>query len=144
MGIYPDCFPNDFEECILPKDAGYTAIEGYRIANYGVKDPRSYLSSFEERILEHSCDQRPLDPDNAESYSTSLFDTKDYPNHLLKLFMREHPAAELIHGQTDPSCGPSKMGTKNFKNKRDSKTYHHISWWIYKNARPYDFFEKEM
>lgn len=140
MGTFPACFPDDFVSDILPSDAAFEARVGYRVAKYGLECPVSYFSTFEERII----DGRPLEVPSrdAEMYSTSLFDAPDYPRYILSLTMRDdrRPRACLVRGHTAPECGPSKVG----KEKRSkSKAYRHISWWIYEDARPWEYFEEE-
>ena len=142
MGAFPDCFPDDFASAILPKEAGYKAHFGYRIAKYGRECPVSYFSTVEERII----DGKALGQSRkADDYSTSLFDTPDYPRYILSLVMRydRRPKACLVSGYTVPECGPSLVDVeKPHRTRNGPIRCRHISWWIYEEARPWEYFEE--
>ncbi len=139
MSRFPDCFPPDFEENILPKDAENTAYRGYRLAKYGTDDPRSYWSYFEEMKEEGRLDR--LDDDklrDAGIYGTSLFDSLDYMQYMRRLVFRR-PEAPIVVGSTEPVCGPVEIGIEK---KRNRIQYRHINWWIYKDATPWTYFQE--
>lgn len=142
MGAFPDCFPGDFASTLLPEEAGYEAHFGYRIAKYGRECPVSYFSTQEERII----DGKGLGPgEKAEEFSTSLFDKPEYPEYILSLVMRDdrRPRACLVSGYTVPECGPSLIGReKSLKTRSGPVRCRHISWWVYEDARPWEYFEE--
>ena len=144
MAVYPDSFPQDFETRILPAEASFTSHKAYRIAKYGAKDPRSYLCSWDEAVMEEKDLTSLLATSEEERYSTSFSDRPEALEYILSVSMRVYPAPELVTGTTDPSCGPSLVGKlKKLKGKHKGEYHHHISWWIYSDAEPWNFFEKE-
>ena len=149
MPRFPSFFPDNFAEEMLPEDAREESHFGYRIAKYGVECPFSYVSSYEDRILEG----KETDGDyDAGEYSTSLFDIPDRLRYILRVTLRyTFPKACVVSGYTHPSCGPSKIGSKRrYKRPPDSAEngphttvyLHHIHWWVYEGACPWEYFEK--
>lgn len=143
MPKFPSCFPDNFAEEILPKEATEEAHLGYRVAKYGLDVPASFVSTYEERIIEG----KPVGRLKANLFSTSLFDSPEYIKHILSITMQddEHPKPKacIVKGFTDPSCGPSLVGEYKPRKTRNGPVYcRHIDWWIYEDARPWEYFEK--
>ena len=53
MGKYPECFPEDFEERILPKGAKPENKQVYRIIKSGIIDRDSFIKSWIWKIQEY-------------------------------------------------------------------------------------------
>lgn len=132
MSKYPDCFPEDFEEKILPKTVEYRAHHVYRAAKYGAKHPDSWLSSFEEIITGKKPSRRSIDLTDPSIYSVSCSYNLDRIRDFLSHTMRDCPQGVAVKGITDPSCGPTYLTEKTG----------HVDWWVYKDAQPWLFFEE--
>lgn len=137
MNAFPDCFPTDFIECILPKEAKDTKFDVYRIIKFGKIDRQAFLSTAEEVYL----GLRPVGKkDNTKDpsyYSTSCSLKIEDLCKLLKLTMKREPRAFIAKGVTEPSCGVSQLTEERTGDKSN-----HVDWWIYKDASPEKYFEE--
>ena len=123
MSKYPDCFPKDFENKILPKSAHFEEIECYRVLINGLTH-ESFLSSFEEHILGIRV-MPHIDMKNPSIYSTSLNTDVMEIKKLLKIKARREPKAKIGKGITSKKYG------KILKNENTN----HIDWWLFKDNK---------
>ena len=70
-------------------------------------------------------------------FSTSCNIKKEKLAHLLKIVMRTEPAAVIVEGITDSSCGLVQPTCE-----RTLLGGYHVDWWIYKDAKPYASFKR--
>ena len=127
---FPACFPDDFEQNILPHDVEFRAYHAYRILKMGTLDRNAFISSFEE-FKDNTYKPRGFNIRSPETFSTSVLSDLQDAKNLLKFMCRHHPHPLIAEGFTEPSCGPCK------------KSYNstHINWWLFKNAHPEYFFK---
>ena len=144
MHQFPDCFPADFQKRLEQEGAQReVAYHGFRVAKYGDDHRRNFMSTYEERL--RRIEETGMDPvpekksKRCTEYSTSLFDSFEWTDYIRKMVMRNPPGAYCLEGETDPSCGPSKIGEKK---KEQQYEYRHIDWWIYKGAEPWLYFHR--
>ena len=130
MQKFPDCFPENFESEILPKDIEYFSLHAYRILKEGKLNRQAFMSTFEE-FKDKKYKPRGFNPNSPDTYSTSLFSDMHEIKNILKIMLRHNPPALIAEGTTEPCCGP---------NKRDSQNSH-INWWIFKDASPEIYFK---
>lgn len=138
MGKYPDCFPDNFEEKILPKDAKFENKRVYRVIKNGIINKDSFISTFEE-------EQRGLRPRSKKGldlldpgyYSTSCQMEYSDADYLLNIFMRHNPKVFIAEGVTEMTCGPCQLTSE-----RDKRNDSHVDWWIYKEAEPQKYFKE--
>ena len=131
MTKFPDCFPANFEENILPKDVEFTSYPAYRILKRGILDHQAFLSTYEEAKVSGFF-PRGCDLNDPGTYSTSVFQGINDIMKLQKIMFKHHPRATIACGSTEPSCGPCKT----------SKKGSHIDWWIYKDTSPELYFKE--
>lgn len=135
---YPDCFPENFETEILPKNLKSKCLEVYRIILSGKIDKDGFESTFEDVLKQRIQRKKPLDMTDPGTYSTSCFIDIKYAKQYLNMFCRHHPAAILAKGCTDIKCGPSQITKERLPDNYNT----HVDWWIYKDAQPQIFFEE--
>ena len=127
---FPKCFPENFEQDILPKDIEFKFHKAYRILKLGKLDRTAFISTFEE-FKDLAFKPRGYNPNLAGTYSTSVFSDFQETKNILKLICRHFPRPRISEGSTEPECGPCK---------RD-KNSSHIDWWIFEDASPEKFFK---
>ena len=132
--VFPDCFPSDFQENILPKNLPPNRIPVYRICIYDTIDKRAFLSTYEEVMTGikpplHNWKSKLKD---AGTYSTSCKITQKGAENLLDCLRAHHPPAFIIIGEAISELGPIKV-----ERKKD-----HVHWWLYKDADPSDGFHR--
>lgn len=128
VGEFPDEYPEDLLDRILDEGGDYLTIYAYRVAPYGYDSADSYLSTIfndKKRGV-----KRNLDRNNITIYSTSFCSTKEAAISLKGSCFRREPKAEIAEGEIKPELGPSRID--------DNST--HINWWLFKNARPWEYF----
>lgn len=134
--VFPDGYPTDLLEKIINKGGTFTAYRAYRVAKYGLEDPRSFLSTYQEKVLRGVTPKLPPNkkPKNLglSEYSTSCFNSMDKPRDICKTSMINYPKAVIVKGVTCPACGPTKLNTEKG----------HIDWWLYKDTKPHMFFSE--
>lgn len=138
MSKYPECFPDNFEDEILPAEAKNENKPVYRIIKFGSINRDSFISTYEE--IQKGLmppPKRPLNPINPGIYSTSCNMEYSEAEYWLKVFMRHHPRAFIASGETEASCGPCQLTSEREKRKDT-----HVDWWIYENAEPQKYFKE--
>lgn len=140
MGKYPECFPEDFEERILPKGAKPENKQVYRIIKSGIIDRDSFISTYEEIVRGSRCKPKKLDLEDPGIYSVSCFMDLDDIEYFKNVFMRRNPELLVAKGITDSSCGPCQLTSERKPVKENSKS--HVDWWVYQDANPQNFFEE--
>ena len=71
MNKYPECFPENFEMEILPKEAKKENKPVYRIIKYGTINRESFISTYEEIIRGLIPPKRKMNWNDPGTYSTS-------------------------------------------------------------------------
>lgn len=136
---YPECFPDNFEESILPKLDNVEPIEVFRAIRHVEICRDDFLSTHEMVLL----GKRPSMPDDdvncATYYSTSCNIEHKRLKKILSVFMIDDPRAFIATGLTAVECGPSKK-TCDWCSQHKGKT--HVDWWIYRDSNPEDYFRK--
>lgn len=135
---YPDCFPQNFESDILPKEAKEQFLEVYHILLFGNLDEINFLSTYEIDLRKLTKRSRPLDMNDPGTYSTSCFIDKEDADYYLELLGKHHPKAKLAKGITEPSCGLSQITKERKPEKLDS----HVDWWLYKDTNANQYFKE--
>lgn len=132
---FPDCFPPEFVDEILPKGLVPQIIDVYRICTRGIIDKTAFLSTYEEICLNLKPKPRPQkwekmihDPG---TYSTSCYEEKNDVINALKCLTAYYPNPILIQGHASFEYGPFQR-TSERKVQNDS----HVDWWIFKDAYP--------
>lgn len=138
MNKYPECFPDNFEKEILPKDVKYENKSVYRIIKYGKIDREGFIGTYEEvqRGL-RPLPKRGMDLNDPGTYSTSCNMEYSEAEYMLDVFMRHHPRAFIAKGVTEATCGPSQLTSE-----REEREDTHVDWWIYKDANPQNYFKE--
>lgn len=138
MKKYPDCFPDNFEEDILPKGAKCENKSVYRIIKYGKIDRDAFISTYEEvQRGFRPMPKRGMDLNNPGTYSTSCNIEYSEAEYMLKVFMRHYPKPFIAKGNTNVECGPCQLTSE-----REERDDTHVDWWIYKDSNPQDYFEE--
>ena len=137
--VFPDCFPPDFQETLLPKDLIPVKIMVYRVCKYDKIDKRAFYSTFEE--VERGLCPRKMRWEKLlkkpETYSTSCTETLEAALGVLDCIQAHKPVAFLIRGEADSELGPVRP------NAPETFT-DHVHWWLYRDADPSgDFFRDE-
>lgn len=137
MSTYPDCFPLDFENRILPKDALAQDIEVYRVCENGEIEPNSFLSTYEEALLGTYYKTisellNELDEDDPILYSTSCFTNFKKVVWIVRSKRQNgYPNPIIVKGYIKGIYGLSQVTYERTKHDKKSG---HIDWWIYKDA----------
>lgn len=137
MSKYPECFPENFENEILPKEAKQENKKVYRIIKYGAINRDSFISTYEEIQKGLIPPRRKLNLADPGTYSTSCNIEYSEADYLLNVFMRHHPKVFIASGETEASCGPCQLTSE-----RESREDTHVDWWIYGKAEPQKFFKE--
>lgn len=138
---YPDCFPDNFETDILPKEAGNDEKDVYRIIKSGIIDKQGFLSTYEEikkGLIPDKIKKGRISLNDPKLYSTSCIVEMSEAEYALDLFMRHNPPAIISKGKTKAVCGPNQLTSEREKNVKTT----HVDWWIYKHANPQLYFKK--
>ena len=134
MSAFPDGYPEDLLDRILKNGGEFKEYHDvYRVAKYGLNDPRSFYSTIQEKILESNGALRPNESKKKPAlsdYSTSLSTSVEKMAAYLQHSEQNHPKATIIIGYTKKEFGPTKLNV-------ESK---HIHWWLYKGAEPWRCF----
>lgn len=137
MKKYPACFPQNFEEDILPKEAKYNSKPVYRVIKYGTMNRESFIGTYEEIQKGLIPPKKNLNLNDPGIYSTSCNMEYSEAKYALKLFMRHHPRAFIAKGETEGGCGPNQLTSE-----REERSDTHVDWWIYEDAAPQMYFEE--
>lgn len=137
LNEFPTCFPDNFEETILPKDAKCDNKSVYRVIKSGKIDRESFISTFEEIKRGLIPPRKTVKMDEPDIYSTSCFMDYSDAEYILKLIMRHYPQPFIAKGVTEGTCGPSQITAE-----RKQVDNSHVDWWIYENSYPQDYFEE--
>lgn len=137
MKRFPNCFPDNFETDILPKDAKEESKNVYRVIKYGKIDRESFIGTYEEIQRGLIPPKRIMDLNNPGIYSTSCNMAYEDAEYALNMFMRHHPEAFIAVGETKGSCGPSQLTSD-----REVRDDTHVDWWIYENTEPQNYFKE--
>lgn len=138
MSRYPDCFPDNFEKDILPKEAREENKEVYRIIKYGTINRESFISTYEEMQEGLIPRRKRMNLNDPGVYSTSCNLQYEEAEYVLKLMMKHCPRAFIAKGITEKSCGPCQL-TAERENEHDDT---HVDWWIYKDSTPQVYFKE--
>lgn len=134
---FPDCFPPEFAEEILPKGLVSQKMDVYRISTSGIINRDTFLSTYEEVTFKGRRAPRgwekKLQKKDPGVYSTSCYEDKLDAIHILNCLRIGHPESVLIHGAASSEYGPMQR-TSERKPRDDS----HVDWWLYKDAYPND------
>jgi hypothetical protein len=122
---FPDCFPENFKEKILPQEARPQDLEVYRVCRDGIIHKESFLSSFEEKLQRRPTEKD--DPGDPSTYSTTCFSKRKDISNSLKLWRKHDPNPIIAKGKTSINNGLIQK-TKERTHCKSS----HIDWWIYK------------
>ena len=133
MSRFPDCFPEDFESRILPKDAEYGDKVLYRLALHGINSPDSYVPT----IIDDERNNMPRRKapgylDKPSTYSTSCCIDYEHALDLKDNTFRNKPWAEIAVGYITSEQGPTKTNRERG----------HVDWWIYRDVKPELLFRK--
>lgn len=138
MRKYPECFPDDFEKDILPREAKEENIKVYRIIKRGTIDRDAFLSTFEEIEKKLSPPRKILDLTDPGTYSTSCNIEYSEAEYFLDIFMRHYPEPKIAKGETEATCGPSQLTSE----RKIKCANTHVDWWIYEGASPQKYFSE--
>ena len=130
MSKYPDCFPKDFENSILPKKAHFEEVECYRVLRKGLTN-ESFLSSYEEHLLGIRV-FKDIDLNNPSIYSTSVY--SDYMQ--VKKLKKSMARRDIQNLQIGKGITLKEYG-KILKSDNSS----HIDWWLFKDNQAEKVFE---
>lgn len=120
----------------VPQGAKKQAINVYRICKSGAIDRESFMNSYEEYCKRNDLDS--LDLTDPGSYSLSCFEKKRDARRKLIFFTKKNPKAIASYGRTEPCCGPCQRTKERDAQKKDS----HVDWWLYCDARPWEYFRE--
>lgn len=130
---FPECFPKNFINDILPKGASPRELEVYHICIDGVIHKESFLSSYEYK--QHLNRPSEDDPNDPGTYSTSCYTKRKDIKNSLKSWRRHSPSPIIVQGKTNLDSGLVQP-TKERKHCSTS----HVDWWIYKDKDVSDNF----
>lgn len=139
--VFPECFPVDFADRILPKGLVDMEIDVFRVCINGTINKETFYSTFELTHL----GIRPT-PCNWEkkleqpgTYSVSCNDTLGSCRNALKCLVDHHPAAFLIQGTATSALGPMQRTVDRDPHYQDPS---HIDWWLFADSDPSPMFHK--
>lgn len=137
--MFPDCFPSNFQETILPHNLQPTKMLVYRICKYGKIDKQAFLSTFEEVTLNlrppgMHWEKQLNDPG---TYSTSCNTDLNEILGALDSLQGYHPKAFLCQGEASSELGPVQRTSE-----RTHRSTSHVDWWLFRNSDPSsDFYQ---
>ncbi len=137
MKKYPECFPENFETEILPKEAKEENKPVYRVIKYGAVNRESFISTYEEIQRGLIPPKKRMNLNDPGIYSTSCNMEFSEAEYVLNLFMRHHPKAFIAKGETEKTCGPCQLTSE-----REERTDTHVDWWIYNESSPQIYFKE--
>lgn len=137
--VFPDCFPPDFTDEILPKDMPQLTMQVYRVCKWGTIDRNAFLSSYEETIkgLRPKGRSWQRDLKKPSTYSTSCSSDIESIQGTLKCLQLYNPPAFIMEGEASFELGPLRKTPGP-----DGKEKTHIDWWLYKDADPSGQFQR--
>ena len=135
MSKYPECFPENFEDDILPEGAKNENKSVYRVIKYGTINRDSFIGTYEEMQRGLIPRKRRMDLADPGLYSTSCNIEYSEAEYALNLFMRHHPRVFIAKGETEGTCGPCQLTSE-----REERDDTHVDWWIYRDVEPQKYF----
>lgn len=144
---FPDCFPDNFKDEILPEDAKPQGLSVYRVCKNGSINNEAFCSSYEEAL------KKGLDKQSAPLkarknfqrnlrdpgfFATSCFLEKYQLELALDTFLRRCNNAKIVAGEMALEDGLSQITTE--RNPRGKKG--HVDWWLYKTSNPAGYFRE--
>lgn len=135
---FPSCFPIDFEEKLLPKDLPEIELAPvYRVCITGEISKSTFLSTYEEDLINPSRKQHPLD--DPGTFGTSLSISPNRLKNILKCLTRYYPEPYIIIGKVLSFLGPAQ---KTYERTHSKKDKDHVDWWLYTDSDPSYLFKK--
>lgn len=138
MNQYPSCFPDDFEQNILPKGANYSEKAVYRVMKKGYIDREGFISTYEEikrGLIPPG--NKLTDLKDPSLYSTSCNVELSDAQYILGLLSGHHPTSVIAQGTIHPQCGPWQLTSE-----RTGGTNSHVDWWVYDKSNPQTYFRE--
>ena len=137
--VFPDCFPPDFADKILPKGIPQLVLQVYRVCKYDTIDRRAFLSTYEETMQglrpKGRSWQRELKKPG--TYATSCSCDMEEIQGTLNCLQMYNPPAFIMKGEAAFELGPQRKTPG-----ADGRETTHIDWWLYKDADPSDQFQR--
>ena len=137
MKKYPECFPENFETDILPKDAKKENKSVYRVIKFGTIDRNGFIGTYEEIQRGLIPPKKRMNLDDPGLYSTSCNMKYSEAEYVLNMFMRHYPKPFIARGETEGSCGPCQLTSE-----REKRSDTHVDWWIYEDTEPQIYFSE--
>lgn len=137
MKKYPECFPENFETDILPKDAKKENKSVYRVIKFGTIDRNGFIGTYEEIQRGLIPPKKRMKLDDPGLYSTSCNMKYSEAEYALNMFMRHYPKPFIAKGETEGSCGPCQLTSE-----REKRSDTHVDWWIYEDTEPQIYFSE--
>ena len=137
MKKYPECFPENFETDILPKDAKKENKSVYRVIKFGTIDRNEFIGTYEEIQRGLIPPKKRMNLDDPGLYSTSCNMKYSEAEYALNMFMRHYPKPFIAKGETEGSCGPCQLTSE-----REKRSDTHVDWWIYEDTEPQIYFSE--
>ena len=137
MKKYPECFPENFETDILPKDAKKENKSVYRVIKFGTIDRNGFIGTYEEIQRGLIPPKKRMNLDDPGLYSTSCNMKYSEAEYALNMFMRNYPKPFIAKGETEGSCGPCQLTSE-----REKRSDTHVDWWIYEDTEPQIYFSE--
>ena len=134
---YPECFPENFETDILPKDAKRENKSVYRVIKFGTIDRNGFIGTYEEIQRGLIPPKKRMNLDDPGLYSTSCNMKYSEAEYALNMFMRHYPKPFIAKGETEGSCGPCQLTSE-----REKRSDTHVDWWIYEDTEPQIYFSE--
>ena len=137
MCVFPDCFPDNLASEILPVGAKNECLHVYRVIKYGRIDRQGFISTYEEMQAGLIPLKKRMNLNDPGLYSTSCNIDRSEAEYVLNIFMKHYPKPFIARGQTHASCGPCQLTSE-----RESRQDTHVDWWIYRDAKPQNYFDE--
>ena len=115
MKKYPECFPENFETDILPKDAKKENKSVYRVIKFGTIDRNGFIGTYEEIQRGLIPPKKRMNLDDPGLYSTSCNMKYSEAEYALNMFMRHYHKPFIAKGETEGSCGPCQLTSEREK-----------------------------
>lgn len=143
---FPDCFPDDFKDNILPQDARPEELTVYRGCKTGIIDKNTFLSSYEEIIIKGIDTLSPNDKKKYEKnlkkpgfYGTSCFLDLEELKDIMDSAWQRHKDAKILIGTMKCEDGLSQQ---TINRTAGCMRKSHVDWWLYKNSDPSTYFKE--